>query len=82
LRNGDPLLAARQFRALVEADMVERCLMGAHKVPPPAAVVSRAAENAVTTFFRAYAPGDDAEAPVAKPVPDAARIRKRGSSEP
>jgi AcrR family transcriptional regulator len=56
LRQGDPLLAARQLRALAEADIVERCLMGAHRVPPVAATVSRSAQNAVTTFFRAYAP--------------------------
>jgi hypothetical protein len=56
LRQGDPLLAARQLRALLEADIVERCLIGAHKAPPSSVVISRATEDAVTTFLTAYAP--------------------------
>jgi AcrR family transcriptional regulator len=59
LRQGDPLLAARQFRALLEADIVERCLMGAHTAPPSAVVISQAAEDAVATFLTAYAPKGD-----------------------
>ncbi len=59
LRQGDPLLAARQLRALLEADIVERCLMGAHKAPPSAVAVSRAAEDAVATFLAAYASRSD-----------------------
>lgn len=82
LRQGDPLLAARQLRALAEADIVERCLMGAHRVPPVAATVSRAAQDAVTTFFRAYAPGGDAETQVAKPVPGIARARQSDPRRP
>ncbi len=58
LRHGDPLLAARQLRALVEADIVERCLLGEHQVPPTATGFSRATQDAVATFFRAYAPTD------------------------
>jgi AcrR family transcriptional regulator len=68
LRRADPMLAAHQLRALIEEDLAERCLMGAHKLPPAAAVVSRAAENAVTTFIRAYAPGRDGETQVVKPA--------------
>jgi hypothetical protein len=50
------LLAARQLRALLEADIVERCLMGVQTAPPSAIVIARAAEDAVATFFAAYAP--------------------------
>lgn len=56
LRNGDPLQAAYQFRALLEADILERCLLGAEEAPPSATAISRAAKNAVTAFLRAYAP--------------------------
>ena len=62
LRQGDSLLAARQLRALLEADIVERCLMGALEVPPSEALISRAAEDAVETFFSAYAPSSNASA--------------------
>ncbi len=75
LRRGDPLLAARQLRALAEADIVERCLMGAHRVPPVAATISRAAQDALTTFFRAYAPTGCGEIQVVNPAPDIARAR-------
>jgi AcrR family transcriptional regulator len=63
LRQADPLLAARQFRALFEADIVERCLMGAQKVPPSATAISRAAEDAVATFLIAYASSSKASTP-------------------
>ncbi|MFI4941376.1 MAG: TetR/AcrR family transcriptional regulator [Burkholderiales bacterium] len=76
LRQGDPLLAAHQLRALVEADIVERCLMGASKAPLTAAAISRAAKNALTTFFRAYAPGKDEETQVDEPAADMARALK------
>lgn len=79
LRQADPMLAAHHFRALIEADIVERCLLGVIKVPPPAATVSRAAQNAVATFFRAYAPEGDAQTQVVKPAPAIARERKSGS---
>ncbi|HEX8963349.1 MAG TPA: TetR/AcrR family transcriptional regulator [Rhodocyclaceae bacterium] len=55
LREADPLQAAYDFRALLEADILERCLLGATKAPPSAAAVSRAARNAVAAFLRAYA---------------------------
>lgn len=69
LRQADPLLAARQLRALIDTDIVERCLLGALKAPPSAAAVSRAAEDAVATFRRAYAPGSDADATIATVAP-------------
>jgi AcrR family transcriptional regulator len=78
LRQGDPFIAAHQLKALVEADIVERCLMGAHKIPLTAAAITRAAQNAVTTFFRAYALEGDGESQVVKPAPDMARARKSG----
>ncbi|HEX8989883.1 MAG TPA: TetR/AcrR family transcriptional regulator [Rhodocyclaceae bacterium] len=56
LRKGDPLQAAYQFRALLEADILERCLLGAEEAPPSSAAISRAAKSAVTAFLRAYAP--------------------------
>jgi AcrR family transcriptional regulator len=56
LRKADPLLAAAQFRALLEAEVFEPCILGVQKVPLAAATVSRTARNAVTTFLLAYAP--------------------------
>jgi AcrR family transcriptional regulator len=76
LRQGDPLLAARQLRALLEADIVERCLMGAHTAPPSAVVISRAAEDAVATFLTAYAPTGDADASTATVAPRPRRARQ------
>jgi AcrR family transcriptional regulator len=76
LRQGDPLLAARQFRALLEADIVERCLMGAHKVPPSSVVISRAAEDAMATFLRAYAPTGDADPSTATVASRSGRARQ------
>jgi AcrR family transcriptional regulator len=66
LRQADPLLAARQFRALLEADIVERCLMGAQTAPPSAIAIARAAEDAVATFLSAYAPSGDTNASIRK----------------
>ena len=54
LRASDPMLAAHQLRALIEADIMDRCLLGAERCPPSAAAISRAAENAVSTFLLAY----------------------------
>jgi hypothetical protein len=62
LRQSDPLLAARQLRGLLEADIIERCLMGALQAPPSEVMISRAAEDAVATFFFAYAPSSKANA--------------------
>ena len=80
LRQGDPLLAARQLRALLEADIVERCLMGAHKAPPSDIVILRAAEDAVATFLTAYAPSGDANALVAT-IASASGPARQSSSE-
>jgi len=77
LRQSDPILAARQLRTLVESDMVERCLMGAEKVPPSAATVSKEAQNALETFFRAYGPDGDGDTQVAKPAPDTVRASRQ-----
>jgi AcrR family transcriptional regulator len=76
LRQADPLLAARQLRALLEADIVERCLMGALKAPPSAAAISRAAEDAVATFLTAYAPGSDMGSSSAAVVSRSGRARQ------
>ena len=56
LRKADPMLAALQFRALLEAEVFEPCIFGVQKVPLSTATVSRTAKNAVTTFLLAYAP--------------------------
>lgn len=64
LRKDDPLLAAHQLRALVEAEILDRCLLDAEAAPPSSAAISRTAGNAVKLFFRIYAvdrrahPGD------------------------
>jgi AcrR family transcriptional regulator len=61
LRKDDPLLAAQQLRALVEAALLERCLFNAEAVPPSAATISRTASNAVKLFFRIYAPAAEGD---------------------
>lgn len=76
LHMGDPKLAAHQFRALVEAEILEPCLLGAQEAPPPAAAISRAAENAVTTFLRTYAPDRDLEISVTRTGRHTARVRQ------
>jgi AcrR family transcriptional regulator len=76
LRQGDPLLAARQLRALLEADIVERCLMAAQRVPPSTVAISRAAEDAVATFLTAYAPIGDADASTATVASHSGRARQ------
>jgi AcrR family transcriptional regulator len=55
LRKEDPMLAAHQLRALVEAEILDRCLLDAEAMPPSAATLSRSARNAVKLFFRIYA---------------------------
>jgi AcrR family transcriptional regulator len=79
LRQADPLLAARQFRALLEADIVERCLMGALKAPPSAIAISRAVEDAVATFLTAYAPSRDVDASTAAAASRTGRARQSSS---
>ncbi len=76
LCQGDALLAARQFRGLLEADIVERCLMGAHNAPPSSVAISRAAEDAVATFLRAYAPSCNVDASLTKVASRSGRARQ------
>jgi AcrR family transcriptional regulator len=54
LRRADPMLAAWHFRALVEADLVERRLHGEKTIT--AHEVKTASEAGVDAFLRAYAP--------------------------
>jgi AcrR family transcriptional regulator len=75
LRQGDPLLAARQLRALLEADIVERCLMGALRAPPSAVAISRAAEDAIAAFLRIYAPSAGAEDSIGQAASRTAKAR-------
>ena len=56
LRKADPMLASVQFRALLEAEIFEPCILGVEKAPLAAATFTRTARNAVTTFLLAYAP--------------------------
>lgn len=81
LLQADPMVAAHQLRALIEADIVERCLLGAIDIPPSSATVSRAAQNAVATFLRAYAPEGYRETPVVKPTSSTVRTRKTDSKK-
>lgn len=55
LRKADPKLAAHHLRALVEAEILDRCLLDAEAMPPSSATLSRSARNAITLFFRIYA---------------------------
>jgi AcrR family transcriptional regulator len=54
LRKADPMIAAWQFRGLIEVDLVERRLHGDPMIT--AHEVERAASEGVRTFLRAYAP--------------------------
>jgi AcrR family transcriptional regulator len=56
LRKADPMLASVQFRALLEAEIFEPCILGVQKVPLAAATFTQTSRNAVTTFLLAYAP--------------------------
>lgn len=55
LRKADPMLAAVQFRALLEAEVFEPCILDVQKIPLASATISRVARNAVTAFLLAYA---------------------------
>lgn len=55
LRKGDPMLAAHHLRALAEAEILDRCLLDAERMPLSSATISRTARSAVTLFFRIYA---------------------------
>jgi AcrR family transcriptional regulator len=64
LRIDDPDLAARQFMALVNADIQMATLLGGR---PTAEEIDRAAANAARTFLRAFGTGERAaEAPPRK----------------
>ena len=56
LRNDDPLLATTYFRALLEAEVYEPCLLAASKTPPDNEMIKTAVDRVVSTFLRAYAP--------------------------
>jgi hypothetical protein len=53
LRKADPMLAAWHFRALVEADLVERRLHGETDIT--AHEIKAAVDTGVDVFLRAYA---------------------------
>jgi hypothetical protein len=54
LRKGDPMIAAWQFRGMIEVDLVERGLHGDSTITTHE--VERAAFEGVQAFLRAYAP--------------------------
>ena len=54
LRKADPMIAAWQFRGMIEVDLVERRLHGDSTIT--AHEVERAASEGVQAFLRAYAP--------------------------
>ncbi|WKE67339.1 TetR/AcrR family transcriptional regulator [Gallaecimonas kandeliae] len=56
LRRDDPRLAASHLRALLEAEILEPLLLQATEVAPGEQEIRQAADRAVTTFIRAYAP--------------------------
>ena len=57
LRRDDPNLAADHFGALLEAEVLEPLLLHVRDDSPDEQEIERAAERAVTTFLRDYAPG-------------------------
>lgn len=56
LRAADAELAASQLRALLEAEIIEPMLLHVRRDSPDAERLAKAADRAVTTFMRAYAP--------------------------
>ena len=60
LRRDDPLLVAIQFRALLEAEVFEPCILGATATPLEDDLLKSVAGRAVATFLRAYAPDSSA----------------------
>jgi len=54
LRREDPWLAAMQLRGLLEADLINRALLGA-QLDRRKEVLARHADKAVGAFLRAYA---------------------------
>lgn len=56
LRREDPMVVTQQFRALLEAEVVEACMLSACEVPLSDEVAREAADRAVSVLLRAYAP--------------------------
>lgn len=56
LRRSDALLAARQLRSLLEAEIYEPYILCVCDVPPDDAAIVLASERAVAVFLRAYTP--------------------------
>lgn len=56
MRRDDPWLATTHFRALIESEVYERCLLAVCGSPPDDKVIGIAAERAVNAFLRLYAP--------------------------
>lgn len=54
LRQADPLLAAIQLRALIEAEVFEQCMLGAKEAPLDNTLIKTLAERAVSTFLFGY----------------------------
>lgn len=58
LRNDDPELAADHLGALLEAEVLEPLLLHVRDDSPQEQEIERAAERAIATFLRAYAPAE------------------------
>ena len=58
LRQCTPLLASLQFRALLEAEVFEPCILSVRELPLNEETIKNAVDHAVDTFLRAYAPTD------------------------
>ncbi|TLS75093.1 TetR/AcrR family transcriptional regulator [Mariprofundus erugo] len=56
LRSGNADFAANQLHALLEAELIEPLLLHARDGSPDQIEIEQAADRAVTTFLRAYAP--------------------------
>ena len=56
LRKDDPELAADHLGALLEAEVLEPLLLHVRNDSPRQEEIERAAERAIATFLRAYAP--------------------------
>ena len=54
LVKGDPLLASTQLRALLEAEVLEPCMLCARQLQLDEMTIQRAAARAVKTFLRAF----------------------------
>ncbi|HXR20058.1 MAG TPA: TetR/AcrR family transcriptional regulator [Steroidobacteraceae bacterium] len=61
LRHDDPDLAAEQLGAMLEAEMLEPLLLQVREGSPDEQEIALAAQRAVATFLRAYAPNSPQE---------------------